>query len=384
MNHILNGTISLAMSLLLGQSSARSQEKLQVNHAEAAPVMPYPNSTEGLRHLLQHLMAAAKSGDAGTVTTAIRGMEIPDYHNWFVDTFGKETGEAWAQPYSKELRDNETHLQALLMQLAQKDGEIFVARVDSYAKPGSLEWGLSHGLKRPADFYLAEFRSPEGPKSAGHDFLGYFVFVDGRFCWDSTIHQMNLLSIERVSGVATLRPIPTQGDGGADSGTVYESERSKFRLTVPSDWRFNDDLARAQYGIGAFTSPGDTVNLLVQQMPSGSGPAEFAKQLDAQGDRLFADYRKIGESHLTLDGKDCEAISFQFSDKQKAAESLGTGVPLQSYVVIVPVQWGILVLNFVTSSQFFDAEQPIFSKIVASYRSTPGTLFVPSPEPNRK
>ncbi len=111
-----------------------------------------------------------------------------------------------------------------------------------------------------------------------------------------------------------------------------------------------------------------------------------AKQLDAQGDRLFADYRKIGESRklATLDGKNCEAISFQFSDKQKAAESLVAGVPLQSYIVIVPVQWGILVLNFVTSSQFFDAEQPIFSKIVASYRSTAGTPVVPSPEPNRK
>ncbi|MFZ3216205.1 MAG: hypothetical protein WA192_09115 [Candidatus Acidiferrales bacterium] len=329
-------------------------------------------------------MAAAKSGDAGTVATAIRGMEIPDYHNWFVDTFGKETGESWAQPYGKELRDNETQLQALVMQLAQKDGEIFVAKVDSYAKPGSLEWGLSHGLKRPADFYFAEFRSPERPKNAGHDFLGYFVFVDGRFCWDSTIHRMIPLSIERVSGVATLRPIPTQGDSGSDSGTVYESERSNFRLTLPSDWRFDDDLARAQYGIGAFSSPGDTVHLLVQQIPSGSSPAEFAKQLDAQGDRLFADYRKIGESHLTLDSKECEAISFQFSDKQKTAESLVAGVPFQSYLVIVPVRWGILVLNFVTSSQLFDAEQPIFSKIVASYRSTPGTPVLPSPEPDRK
>ena len=119
--------------------------------------MPYPNSTEGLRHLLQHLMAAAKSGDAGTVTTAIRGMEIPDYHNWFVDTFGKETGEAWAQPYGKELRDNETHLQALLMQLAQKDGEIFVAifirKIDrSYVVAGhgqeegisKIEIGIAH------------------------------------------------------------------------------------------------------------------------------------------------------------------------------------------------------------------------------------------------
>jgi len=369
--------VALAMFFLLGQPPARPQELAKTARPKVTPTAPYPNSADGLRLLLQHVMAAAKRGDDVTVETEIRDMEIPDYVNWFANTFGEEQGKSWSQPYGTDLRKNEKQLQALLIQLAQKEGEISATKVDSYAKPGSLDWGLSHGLKHPADFYLAEFRSAELPKSAAGDFIGYFVFVGGRFRWDSTIQVVKLLPMS-TTGVQSFSVVAKQSEDQSDSGTVYMSDLYKLTLRVPQDWHTNDALARAQFGIGAFSSQDETINMLIQQMPGARDPSDFVKEFDARGGRLFAGYHKISESQMLVDDKNCEALEFQFTDTRQGADGLVGSVPLQSWMVFIAIQRGLLVFNFVTSSSLFDSEKQTFREIVMSYGSTATTQAAPS------
>lgn len=272
MERALCRTIVLAMSLLLCQFSARSQGTAKTAHSEAVSSPPYPNSADGLARLLQRVMATAKSGDQVRVTADIREMEIPNYETWFVNTFGEEKGESWAQPYGKELRENQRKLQALISQFAQRDGKVSATKVGIDAKPGSLEWGLSQALKRPADYYVAESRTSSIPENTAGDFIGYFVFVAGKFRWDSTIQVVKLLPIESASGIQSLRVMTTPSGDESASGTVYVSDVGHFTLIVPQDWRTNDGPARAQYGIGALTSPDGMVNMLVQQMPTAMSP----------------------------------------------------------------------------------------------------------------
>jgi hypothetical protein len=372
MQRTLHRAVALAALFLTGAPSSRSQEPVKA----AALLSSYPNSADGLRLLLQHVMAAAQRGDEQTVEAAIRDMEIPNAEKWFVDTFGEETGESWAQPYNHELTKNDKRLQELLEQLAQEDGEVSATKVGSNAKPGSLEWGLSHGLKHPADFYLAEFRSSEAPKDAG-DFIGYFVFVDGKFRWDSGIQVVKLLPLN-ADGVQSLKPLPAPSNQST-TNTAYVSARARFTLTVPQDWRTNDELARAKFGIGALSSSDGRVNLLIQQMPGAMVPAEFAKELDARGNRLLPGYRKVSDSQLRLDGRDCAVISFQFTNTRQSGDAFFPTAPEQTWMVLIPIERGVLAFSFVTSSSFFKSEQPMFEEIVRSYHSMIVTQAVPTP-----
>lgn len=92
--------------------------------------------------------------------------------------------------------------------------------------------------------------------------------------------------------------------------------------------------------------------------------------MDARGARLFVGYHKVSNSQLVIDGKDCEAFSFQFTDARQSENALFAPVPLQSWMILIPTQRGLLLFNFVTSSPLFDSEQPTFNKIIASYHST--------------
>jgi hypothetical protein len=71
------------------------------------------------------------------------------------------------------------------------------------------------------------------------------------------------------------------------SGGVYRSGGGHFTLTVPEDWRTNDDIVNPKFGIGGLSSPVNEAQLEIQQIPTESSPTTFAKKFDAKGKAWF-------------------------------------------------------------------------------------------------
>jgi len=122
---------------------------------------------------------AAKNRDNAKLSALIKETEIPNYETWFTATFGQEKGESWVGPYGKNLNRNEKQLQEFMIEVALEDGEISAQKLDA-AK-------MYDTLTVPLDVYLADWNKSSGTNSQAPDHIGYFMFVDGKFRWDSTV-----------------------------------------------------------------------------------------------------------------------------------------------------------------------------------------------------
>src|SRR5713226_4309296 len=59
----------------------------------AAPqVAAYPESSDGLKYLLQNWLAAIKAGDSAKSAQFLEGFAIPNHEKWFTETFGPTEG----------------------------------------------------------------------------------------------------------------------------------------------------------------------------------------------------------------------------------------------------------------------------------------------------
>jgi hypothetical protein len=57
-------------------------------------------------------------------------MEIPDYEKWFTHTYRQETWQALAGT-GKALKPSEQHFEMLWVELAKRDGEITISKLDA-------------------------------------------------------------------------------------------------------------------------------------------------------------------------------------------------------------------------------------------------------------
>jgi hypothetical protein len=153
------------------------------------------------------------------------------------------------------------------------------------------------------------------------------------------------------------------------SGGVYKNGAGHFTLAVPEGWRTNDDIVEPKFGIGGLTSPDNEANLEIQQTPTESTPAAFAKKFDAKGSSLVRGYRKLDESTLKIAGRNCEVLTFAFvQERQVAGESIE--LKLVSRFVLMPNESSIFVFKLVTREALFDKQLPIFEQILKSFHST--------------
>jgi len=164
--------------LCLGRSIGfRCAKGSTTSHTETQSI--YPNTSDGLRQLLQTMLMAAKNGEGARLSGLIKETEIPNYEVWFTETFGQEKGESWAGPYGQNLGQRQAEFQKLIIQIAQEDGEIRVTKLDATKQYDTLTV--------PLDLFLADWRKSAGPTSQSVDHIGYFMFIDGRFRWDSNV-----------------------------------------------------------------------------------------------------------------------------------------------------------------------------------------------------
>lgn len=186
----------------------------------------YSDNATGLRRLLQDMLAAAKSGDQSKLAAFIKETEIPDYETWYTSTFGQEKGESWAEPYGKMLDEHEKEFEELITQLAHQDGKISIKKLDASKRYDTL--------KRKLDLFLADWEQSGTRKDANTDHIGYFMFIDGKFRWDSTVEFMRVQRFDisngsesrndaaKGAGVEQSLPAP----GGETSGGPFSSGKN--------------------------------------------------------------------------------------------------------------------------------------------------------------
>lgn len=158
--------------------SASAQDIRQLTPIAPTPTATYPDSPDGLHHLLQDMLAAAKPGDHHPLQTMIVSAEIPDYETWFPAIFGAQKGNGMAALYRKTFRQREADFQDQLTKLADREGYFTTKEI--------VATDLYDTLQKQLDVFLASWSPPDSaglprrPKP-----MAYFFFVDGKFRLDT-------------------------------------------------------------------------------------------------------------------------------------------------------------------------------------------------------
>jgi TonB family protein len=185
--------VVIAMLTLVYSFHVPSQQAASPKPAQAVAAEPYPNSPEGLQQLLLELLGTARSDDQPKLRAEIALMEIPDYENWFMRTFGQEKGQKLGDMYEESLKVSELHFEMLWVELAKQQGLISVERLDS-----EKVYGL------PADAleaYKASWKKTDDSAGPNIQSIGIFYFVDGKFRVDWSGHNVRVLSTNKTGPV---------------------------------------------------------------------------------------------------------------------------------------------------------------------------------------
>jgi TonB family protein len=215
-------TFSTFLSTPIAPQQSKTSSAPQV---EALPI--YSNTSDGLRQLLQDMRTAAKNRDSAKLSALIKETEIPNCETWFTATFGRENGVSWADRYGNNLNRNERQLQDFMMEVALEDGEISAQKLDAAM--------MYDTLTVPLDLYLADWKKLNGPNSQTPDHIGYFMFVDGKFRWNSTVEFFRVQKSNRggVVGPKLIKRVtpeyPAEAREKRIQGTV------KLNVTIRKD-----------------------------------------------------------------------------------------------------------------------------------------------------
>ncbi len=212
--------LATGTSLLCASAPSHARSYPLPSQVEAKPI--YPDNARGLRQLLEDMLTVANSHDQPRLRAFIKETEIPNYETWYTATFGQEKGESWADPYGKMLEEHERQFQDLLTRLASLDGKISVQKIDARKQYDTLRGRL--------DLFLADWKQSG---SRNDTKVGYFVFVDGKFRWDSTvefmeIHRTDISELpaprnDATSGSAVDQAPPSPG-GDSNGGPVQSGK----------------------------------------------------------------------------------------------------------------------------------------------------------------
>jgi TonB family protein len=185
-SHLLKGATALMLAILPLSAPAGSQDKTKSSPESAAESSRYPNTAAGLQQLLQAMLEAAKSKDSQKLTALLKDTEVPNCDAWLHTMYESDKADSWIGLCDEtKLGPNERSLMELLANLANEDGHILTRKVNDDPEPGrGMEWGWLQAIKKPLDIYFVSWKTSKDPKSEP---VGYFMFIDGAFRWDSGI-----------------------------------------------------------------------------------------------------------------------------------------------------------------------------------------------------
>lgn len=152
----------------------------------------HPDTKAGLQQFLDDMREAAKANDSQKLMKLFRSTEIPNCAAWLHSMYESDKADSWMSLCdARTLSANEQSLGARFARFAEADGEFVVRKVNDDPEPGrGLEWGWLQAIRRPLDIYFASWKSAANPVSEP---IGYFVFVDGKFRWESTLQVLPMM-----------------------------------------------------------------------------------------------------------------------------------------------------------------------------------------------
>ena len=219
--------VVLSATLFVYPGIGRSQEQgVSPRLIGAAP--NYPNTTEGLRQLLQDMRTAA-NGNENKLATFVKNMEIPNCAAWLHKMYESDKADSWMGLCDAKVRDpKEREMTQLFVRLAKQDGKILTRKVNDNPQSGrGLEWGWLQAIKQPLDIYWASWLPANEPDESEADPIGYFMFIDGAFRWECTIQSYKRSQIQRTAKIVLPKQIekvdpiyPAEAAARGVSGTV--------------------------------------------------------------------------------------------------------------------------------------------------------------------
>lgn len=230
--------LSLSIFIFVVSLGAQESTSTQTDPVQAQ----YPNTKGGLRLFLQAVLEATRDNNSQKVSDLIRQTEIPNDHDWFFSTFPADKAESWVGAYEKDLKANEESFRQRFVKFANSKGQISIRKVNDEPEPGrGLEWGLRNSAKKPLDYYFASWKT--NPDEIHGEPIGYFVFVDGMFCWDGliTFPQIAMVKIVRSSKTSEEKESPLSGPPLKVGGDV-----SPPILIYTTTAEYSDEMRKAQ------------------------------------------------------------------------------------------------------------------------------------------
>jgi TonB family protein len=159
-------------------------------YLQAQANTPYTDTTADFQRFLQDILDATKKSDKQSVVSLLKSTEVPNCDAWLYQMYKSDSADSWMSLCdSKTLRSQEKSMEELFAGFAKEGGEFSTRKVndDPRGGEGGLEFGMVHGGKEPLEVYFASWKSPNLPKEAKGEPIGYFYFLDGGFRWDSLI-----------------------------------------------------------------------------------------------------------------------------------------------------------------------------------------------------
>src|SRR5215469_12266820 len=179
--------LALCLTLGLLPWRAHAQGPLTLPRPAVDAPRTYDNSADGLRWQLQDILNAARARNSAGLEALIKLTEIPD-PDWFTRTFSEDKGAIWSKEYKDDLAQSEGDLEGLMTLLAEQDGEFWVRNIRYERAPArEIESVLVDSSKQPVNIWYASWKIRNSPPAQAPVSIGYFVFIDGRFRWDSAV-----------------------------------------------------------------------------------------------------------------------------------------------------------------------------------------------------
>jgi TonB family protein len=190
-SHLLKCTLAVGLAFLPVPLPTRSQEKAISSPASVAEASKYSDTKAGLQRFLNDIREAAKANDSQKMTALVKDTEIPNCDAWLHAMYESDKADSWMDLCdAKTLGSNEKSLIEHFTDLVKADGEFLTRKVNDDPEPGrGVEWGWLQAIRRPLDIYFASWKTAG---STTNEPIGYFMFIDGGFRWDSGIKFINV------------------------------------------------------------------------------------------------------------------------------------------------------------------------------------------------
>lgn len=185
----LLGAVILAPMGLTHPQKITAQQIPEANSQPTA-IPTYPESSDGLKSLLQDWFAAIKAGDTAKSSQYLESFAIPNHQEWFVKTFGAAEGARLDARYAESQAGPMSGLKAAAEQAVKNESFFVEAKVfdKSTAASEPLLEEVSTAMVQPTPIYGVSSRRDK------EDVLVYpfgnYVYVEGGFrCLGSVVME---------------------------------------------------------------------------------------------------------------------------------------------------------------------------------------------------